>query len=141
MPDLDLAQLCVACTCGVDPVELVDHSFIVKLLDYTDSFLADSTFGLCCACTTMMSAVNSWMRRDRVVPVMSLLHCRLSFKDICAHPEVRASLKLCQECVLVDNIASRSVDEHGIIFHLTEELLVDHTDCLWSLWRVDAHDV
>jgi len=141
MPYLDLAQLCVASTCSVDPVELVDHSFIVKLLDYTDSFLTDSAFGLCCARTTMMSAVNSWMRRDRVVPVMSLLHCWLPLKDICAHPEVRASLKLCQQSVFVDNITSRSVYEHGIIFHLTEELLVDHTDCLWSLWRMDAHDV
>ena len=92
VPDLDLAQLCIARARRVDPVELVDYSFIVEFLDHSHSFLADGTLGLCCACTAVMSAVDSWMRRNRVVPVMGLLHCGLSFEHICTDPEVRASL-------------------------------------------------
>lgn len=140
MSYLDFAQLGVSDNGGIDPVELVDDTFVVKLLDHADGLLTNGSFSLLSACTAVMSAIDSSVLCDGVHELASL-SSGLTIVDIGANPEVRARLELGEKSFLVNNVSARSVNEHGIWLHLSEEFGVDHTLGLGSRGSVDADDV
>lgn len=140
MSYLDFAQLGVSNDSGIDPVEFVDDAFVVELLDHAHGLLANGAFGLLSACSTVMSAVDSCVLSDRVHELASL-SCGLTIVDVCTDPEVRARLELGEKSFLVNNISARSVDEHSIWLHLSEEFGVDHALSLGSRGSVDTDNV
>jgi len=118
MSYLDFAELSVSDNGGIDPVELVDNAFVVELLDHTDCLLTNGSFSLLSACTAMMSAIHSRVLCNRVHELASLSSW-LTIVDVGADPEVGAGLELGEKSFLVNDVSTRSVDEHSIWLHLS----------------------
>ena len=70
---LNLAETCVR-TGSVHPVELVNDAFIIELLDDSDGLLADGRFSLLRAGSAVMGAIDAWVLRDFMLPVICGLH-------------------------------------------------------------------
>ena len=77
----------------VDPVELVDLTFLVEFFDDADGFLTNGGLSLLSASTAVMSTVDARMLRDRMGEV-SFLHGGLAKVDVSADPELWAGLEL-----------------------------------------------
>lgn len=104
--NLNLVHGRVAGARSVHPVELITDALVVELFDDTHGFHTDGALSLLCAGAAVVRTVHTRVCSESMLPVMLLFDSWLAGVDIRAHPEVRASLKLSQKCLLVNNVTT-----------------------------------
>lgn len=90
VPDLNLAHYGVGHNRWVDPVKLVDDTFVIEFLDDADGFFTDGSFSLLGACTTVMGPVDTRMSSNRMIEAVLCLLSWLTDKYVCANPKIGA---------------------------------------------------
>lgn len=140
VPNANFGELSVALASGIDPVSTVNHALIRELADDSNGLLTNCRFGLLCAGSAMMSAIDSWVLCKSILPLTSLGRW-LPVEHIKSAPEGWACLQLGKKCLIVHHVATARVNEDCIILHLPEEVGIDHSFCLCRGWCVDSDNV